>query len=398
MRAILRLRTVLFAGGLWLVTAEAFAQNTTEPVTLNAPVPAPDTIGPRELQNFKLPGTTTRPDTTPAPVVAPPTTRSSDRETQASPATEAAPTRRAAPVRVPTRVAAPPRAPTVSTQPQQSEPALLPSAAPPEPGSEVAAPPAAAIAASPLTDESRPSILPWLLAAAALAAGAILLFWWRRSRPVLADGPEVEYFAAPEPVPTREPPLLPPPPLPPPPVVAERKAPAANGLVAARLRPALEIGVHPLRCLVDDNSVTIEFEVELFNAGTAPARAVLAEASLLNASATQDNELANFFAHPMGAGDRLDVIPPMKRISLTSRVVAPRGAVQEYELAGRKSFVPVLAFNAHYEWSGGKGQTSAAYLVGRETRGDKLGPLRLDQGAREYRGLDARTLPSSLRT
>jgi hypothetical protein len=59
--------------------------------------------------------------------------------------------------------------------------------------------------------------------------------------------------------------------------------------------------------------------------------------------------------------------------------------------------VPVIAFNALYEWSGGKGQTSAAYLVGRETSGDKLGPVRLDQGAREVRKLSARALPTALR-
>ena len=42
--------------------------------------------------------------------------------------------------------------------------------------------------------------------------------------------------------------------------------------------------------------------------------------------------------------------------------------------------MPLIAFNALYEWGGGKGQTSAAYLVGRETEGEKLGPLRLDIG------------------
>jgi hypothetical protein len=183
-------------------------------------------------------------------------------------------------------------------------------------------------------------------------------------------------------------------------IVTSRLRPAAppSGVVASRLRPALELGFHPLRCQVDDNQVAIEFELELFNAGTAPARAVLAEASLLNASATQEQDLAIFFANPQGFGERLDVIPPMKRVSFRSQVVAPRGAVQEYELAGRKTFVPVIAFNALYEWSGGKAQSSAAYLVGRDTQQDKLGPLRLDQGAREYQGLGARPLPSVVRT
>jgi len=156
--------------------------------------------------------------------------------------------------------------------------------------------------------------------------------------------------------------------------------------------------VRPLRCVVDDQQVTIEFELELFNSGAAPARAIHAEASLINASATQDQELAAFFANASAAADRLDVIPPMKRIALTSRVVAPRSAIREYELAGRKSFVPLIAFNAVYEWSSGTAQTSAAYLVGRETNGEKLGPLRLDLGPRELNGLGARALPVGVRS
>jgi hypothetical protein len=156
--------------------------------------------------------------------------------------------------------------------------------------------------------------------------------------------------------------------------------------------------MQPLRCLIEDSQVTIEFEVELFNAGTAPARAVLAEASLLNAGAAQDQELATFFANPVGEGERMDAIPPMRRVTITSRVVAPRSAIQEYELAGRKAFVPLIAFNVLYEWSGGKGQSSLAYLVGRETNSDKLGPLRLDNGARDVRGLGARPLPVAVRT
>jgi hypothetical protein len=124
----------------------------------------------------------------------------------------------------------------------------------------------------------------------------------------------------------------------------------------------------------------------------------MAEASLFNASATQDQELATFFARSVGEGDRIDSIPPMKRMTFVSQVVAPRAAIQEYELGGRKAFVPVLAFNAQYEWSGGKGQSSLAFLLGRETRSDKLGPLHLDGGHHEVRGLGARVLPAAVRT
>lgn len=260
-------------------------------------------------------------------------------------------------------------------------------------------------------------MLPWLFAAIALAAGALFLLWRRRAREALVGGTEFDLFTAPEPTPAPPPPrpaapeplfdlfAAPDPtpalqPTPQPVVKAPPKpaAPAASGIVASRLRPALELNVQPLSCLVEDSQVTIEFELELFNSGTAPARAVLAEASLLNAGETQDHQLAGFFAHPVGAGQRLDSIPPMKRVNLTSRVVAPRAAIQEYELAGRKAFVPVIAFNALYEWSGGNAQTSAAYLVGRQTKSDKLGPLRLDMGARAFNGLAARPLPAGLRT
>jgi hypothetical protein len=244
-----------------------------------------------------------------------------------------------------------------------------------------------------LAPEHKLSILPWLIAALALAGGTIFLLRRRRQSEVVAGGPQYDLLLAPEPAPAPAP-ELPPVPAPPPPQVAGR----AKGIVASKLRPSIEIGMQPLRCLIEDSQITIEFEVELFNAGTAPARAVLAEASLLNAGASEDQELAAFFANPVGAGQRMDSIDPMKRVTLTSQVVAPRAAVQEYELAGRKAFVPVIAFNALYEWSGGKAQSSLAYLIGRDTGREKLGPLRLDNSSREVRGLGARPLPTGVRT
>jgi hypothetical protein len=259
-------------------------------------------------------------------------------------------------------------------------------------------------APQPTTDTGTPaagndlSILPWILAALALAGGTLFLLWRRRPRGALAAGTEFDLFVPQEPAPAPAPQPRAPAPEPAPGPAAKRAAPPSNGIVASRLRPSLEIGMQPLRCLVEDDTVTIEFEVELFNAGTAPARAVLAEASLLNASAADGQELAAFFANPAGAGERIDAIAPMKRLAITSQVVAPRSTIQEYELGGRKSFVPVVAFNALYEGSGGKAQSSVAYLVGRETNGDKLGPLHLDAGKREFRGLGARPLPTGVRT
>ena len=391
----------------------AAAPYSTGAQTTNTP--ATDAIGPRELQNFSLPGTATRPPATteqPAPATnAPPA--------QSSPA-EVAPARvrRIAENRQPPRQTATQSSASKSTPVAQAPaPQLVapsPQRAGPQPAPESAASEPPPITLAPESDH-RLTILPRLIAALVLAGGIGFLLWRRRPREALAGAGEIDLFAVPEPEPA--PPAvrwMPPPaaeqpepapaPVPrwmPPPATTEPQTfePAAKrGIVASRLRPSLEIGVRPLRCLVEDSQVTLEFELDLFNAGTAPARAVLAEASLLNASATQEQDLAAFFSRPAHEGERLDASPPMKRMTMTSQVVAPRAAIQEYDLGGRKAFVPVMAFNALYEWSGGKGQTTAAYLVGRDTNGEKLAPLRLETGRREVRGLAARPLPTGVRS
>jgi len=410
MRAILRWKSVLLVSGLWLVPASALAQNTTEPATTNTP--PTDTVGPRELQNFSLPGTTTRPaeQAPAAPAVPAPQPRTeSSTPVAESPAGKTA--------RRTISRETPPQAPAAATVPGPLAKAPGASAAPllPVGNSATAAlqpslgPPSVPQQAQPtatLAPERKIDFLPWLAAALALAAGAGLLLWWRRSREAYAAaGVEFDLLAPADPTPEPQP--QPQPQARPTPSRAPAAEPATRpparpsapvGIVASRLRPSIEIGVQPLRCVANEDQVSVEFEIELFNAGTAPARAVLAEASLLNAGATQERELTNFFANPVGAGNRLDAIPPLRRITLKSQVVAPRAAIQEYAVGGRKAFVPVIAFNALYEWSGGKGQTSAAYLVGRETGREKLGPLHIDEGAREYYGLGAHQLPTALRT
>ena len=64
---------------------------------------------------------------------------------------------------------------------------------------------------------------------------------------------------------------------------------------------------------------------------------------------------------------------------IASQVVAPRAAgAANMKLAGARLFVPLIGFNALYRWGSGEGQTSASFLVGRDDRGEKLAPLRLD--------------------
>jgi hypothetical protein len=439
MKAILRASAVFVAAALAAAPASSLAQTapvqTPTPTPTPTPSPAPTSnstspvaIGPSELQNFNLKGTVTRQaDQPPVATPARPQTAPVRPPSLGSSATRPPQSRNAE------RATAPSASRSTTTTEQSVSSNITP---PP-----VESQPAPALQ-QPLTPISRPvsapaeasnpfsqiSLWPWIAATLALAAAVGFLLWRRSQREPIYEGgqydllvpaaPEPEPAPAPAPAPVQRAPApalarAPEPksedaPTPafawrpsstPSGTVTTRLKPARpSGIVASSLRPALELAFHPLSCLVDDDEVAIEFELELFNAGTAPARAIFAEASLLNASATQDAELAAFFQNAHGKGEPVDVIPPMKRMSFRSRVVAPRAAVHEYELAGRKTFVPVIAFNALYEWSGGKAQSSAAYIVGRDTQQDKLGPLRLDQGAREFSGLGARPLPSGVRT
>jgi hypothetical protein len=159
----------------------------------------------------------------------------------------------------------------------------------------------------------------------------------------------------------------------------------------------VDFGFQPLRCIVEDHQITVEFELELMNSGNAPARAVLVEATLFNAGPNQEAEIGAFFASPVGEGERINAIQPMKRMTLRPKVSIPRELVQVFEVGGKQAFVPVIAFNALYRWPSGEGQSSVSYLIGRDTQGDKLTPIRLDLGPRIFRGLGSRLLPTALR-
>jgi hypothetical protein len=406
MKAVRRVWLALVAGALWLSPAAALAQQAPPPDT--ATPAAPDAVGPRALQNFSLNGTVTQPA---APSPAPTPRRDANPATQPTASAtgqqkppiegDAVPAKQAR-VKV---AAAPPPTPVsqVAAQPARQPPASAPAIAAVETPSGGAESAPVSPAASPgFAPDSLPAaaslapghgfpLLPWLLAALALGAGGAFLFWRNRSRMAFAGMPEVDAFIAPEPAPA--------PPAPPSAAPKARPAPApsAAGIVSTRLRPWIEIGFQPHRCVLDDEKVTLEFDIELFNSGSAPARAVLVEASLFNAGATQEQDVATFFANPVGEGDRIAVIPPLQRFAVRTQVSTPRAQVLAYELAGRQMFVPVIAFNALYEWSGGTGQTSAAYLLGRASNGDKMAPFRLDLGPRIFRGLAGRVLPGGVR-
>ena len=130
--------------------------------------------------------------------------------------------------------------------------------------------------------------------------------------------------------------------------------------------------------------------MSLFNSGSAPARAILLEASLFNAGPQQDVQIRGFFENPKAEGNRIATIAPLQRFSINTAVTLPRDQISPLLIEGRPLLVPMIGFNVLYSWSSGKGQSSASYLVGKQTGGEKLAPFRLDVGARMFRGLVAR--------
>jgi len=350
-------------------------------------------VGPPQLSNFSLNGTVTRAAPAPAPVRRQP---SAERPAPAAASTQ--PTPRREPVRTAaapsqrTEAAAARQPPEARPQPQPSIPA--PVVEEPAAKSAVADPPAAVAAAPADVASGQPSrgapILPWIIAAlAALGAAAWFFLQRNRSRESYAGISSFDLEAPPEPAsepaqPRVAPQLGPAAPKPAPPPAAP------TGIVSTRLRPWLEIEFKPDRAVVDDNRAAVAFEIFVVNSGSVPARDVLLEASLFNAGPVQDQQIQLFFDNPVAQGDRIPVIAPLQRVSVNTAVFLARDQVRPIEIEGRQLFVPMVAFNALYGWSGGEGQTSASYLVGRKTDGDKLAPLRLDLGPRIFRGLDAR--------
>ena len=416
MRAVSRWGNALLGAALALAPATAFAQQGPA----SPPAAAPDSVGPGSLQNFSLSGTVTRAADQPA---AEPAAKKPQPKTQAA-APAAPPPRKPSVAAAPSPASVqstavrsrptppPPRTSDVTPQPQPSSSAA--EALPKLDSAAVAAPPAPAPAAAPVfapppssggtpAPASPFGLFPWLLAALVLGAGGALLFWRNRVRHAVPSGPMFDLFAPVEPAPgaEAEPKTVPPPPAPkpapPPPAAAPKPVAPVASRVVSSLRPWIEIGFQPLRCILEEQLVRVEFEIELFNSGSSPARAVLVEATLINAGPAQDEQIAGFFAKPAGPGERLPVIPPLKRVLLKNQVFVPREQLQAYELAGRALFVPLIAFNVYYQSSGGDAQTSAAYLLGRDTNGEKLAPFRADLGPRIFRGLGARPLPASVR-
>jgi hypothetical protein len=415
------LRLTITALPVALAAALSAAPLPAQNAVQQAP-PSNDTIGPSELRDFSLEGQGTR--AAPPPTVPPPSLP--------QPTTSAPPPRAATALPPPSASSTPtpgstgsnaqpqrpaPRAPSPNPSSSSSVTFSLPSADadPSSPVGTADAPSALGSQPSlaPLTppesasipiDSGRP-MWPWLLAAMLAGLGILYYAMRQRARPAHAgpanafDSPppsdrgRLERAAAtpratpPAPVPARPAAALPP------------KPPVSSTLpgmiVSTALRPRLDIQFMPERLIIDNERATIQFAASVFNSGNAPARDVLVEAAMFNAGATQDEEIGAFFAHPVGRGERIAELLPLKSINLRSEVVLPTRSLRVFDVEGRKLFVPLIGFNALYGWSGKEAQTSESFIVGVDTKGDRMGPFRVDTGPRQFRNIAAR--PHSVR-
>lgn len=405
MTAASRLRIAAIAATLALLApaAPSLAQNSAGN--------SAETIGPEQLRNFSLGGNVTRPaepspaparpapeaGRTAAPPAADPPPAAIARQTDPSPATAGSATPRPD---QPSR--------SVTMELPQAAPSDQPAATPGSPGPPLSSQPGLAppvlppVASVPVDDG--PSLLPWL--AAALGLGLAALYYASRKRPALsAPGAAAD----PAPVLDRTPgqaraaaPAAPAPapaaaPAPRPAATGTTPGPAPqagpSGLVSTRLRPMLALQLQPNQLVFDGRSAILRFAIEVANSGNAPARNVLVEAKMFNASPTQDQEIGAFFQHPVAQGERLAEIPAGRSVALASEVSIPADRMRVFELNGRKLFVPLIAFNALYEWIGGEGQTSASFMLGRQTGGEKMGPFHIELGPRIFRSVAAREQP-----
>ena len=417
-RTTLRALGGIAAGVSLALAPPALAQSNDKPVDVTAaPAPSADTVGPSQLQNFNLQGTVTRPADRPAasttsPAVASPAQPApgADNSTESGPSRPPAASGSAVVVRpaiAPSRQqASASQSLAISDTATPSLPLEVRTSTASQPSDIGTAPPPAAS----LGGSERSWSWPWLAALIALIGGGAFMVWSRRGRGRRYGDPSRMAFAGlvpdaevqpapfppalprPDPVPPRAQPAPQPSPVPPPAPKPAPRPPVDDGLIrSTALKPELNFQFVPDRAVVTENEVMLQFDVVLTNSGAAPARDVLVEAKLVPAHAGQDQEIAAFFQQPEATGDRMAGIPPLGKISLKSAVRLPLDQLHSFEVDGRTLFVPLVAFNILFRSSGGEGQASASFLVGRGTDGDeKLAPFRLDLGPRIFRGLSAR--------
>ena len=375
-----------------LLAAPVHAQQADEPAPGGFSLPPSRTAPPvdtrrqgPELDVFRAPATVApppivAPTVTPPPVAVPvpspaqSTTRQPTRPTETRPAptpapsTEPEPTNDSAPI-----PEALPAEPIVN----QTAPAVTP------PPAETPAPTASP--ASPASADTTPWgwIIGGLLALAAIAVAPLLR---RRRSPVEAETVEAELVAHPltAPLPPPAPPPAPvaPPPPPPAPVDTDR-AWIDMQLVVTQARYSLM-------------GVTIAYGLLLHNRGALAAQDVLVRGIIGNGGANQQALLDGFFIGETGLPLHAAVaLAPGETLRLDGELRLAPNQIVPVPMGDRSLLIPIAAFDATYQFNDvedDKGRPARAFIVGQdqEPPAERLAPLRLDQGPRQYRRPAAR--------
>jgi hypothetical protein len=390
-RSLLLAAPLLVATAVHAQQAQDGAPVFTLPPSNAAPASDPARQGP-ELDVFREPATprATPPAVTPTitpppPVVAqpapqsPPPTARPQRTPAAAPAQDRS---------APTPPAAQPQPEAPSTQ----DDAAVLQATPPAAANAVdPAQSAPAPASAPVVQDQSGSALPWIVgiavALAAIAAG--FLFARRRTGTPPRDAAAVP--AAPQPGPPPTPVARPAPPSPP---------PAPEPLATPDPdRPWLDMDLAVTQARFSLLGVTVSYTLILHNRGERPAREVMVRGLLGNGGAQQQALLQGFFSGQDGLPlHSVVAIAPGETQSVSGELRLSPEQIVPVEMGQRSLLIPVAAFDAAYLWgdrdgeAAGTGRTARAFVVGQEQDppADRLAPLRLDQGPRQYRRPAAR--------
>ncbi len=314
-----------------LPSTALIAQETTppaDPPVVETTTPAPDatiSIPPPEAPA----PTEAEPAPTPEPVTEAEATSPAPTRTVTRRTTTRTVSRAPAAVIVPAPVAVAP-APATALPPATVEPLPPPVAQTPPPEVLPETPPAVATTVE--TEDSRDSILPWLLAGL-LLVGALAFFALRRRRTDVFDD---IYEEAPVVAPVAAAPVI---------------AETPTG------RPELELEMRPVRAGVSGDDARVEFQLTVGNRGPVAAEDVRISTWMLASGAT---EAERALIEPRDHADT----PPVTIGAGEARTVEASVALPTSEVEG-DAVLPVVVADARYRLpDGSEGRTSASFAVG----------------------------------
>lgn len=373
-----------------LLAAPVHAQQAEEPAPGGFSLPPSRTAPPvdtrrqgPELDVFRAPATVASPPIV-APTVTPPpvsvpvpspaqsTTRQPTRPTETRPAPTPAPSTEPEP----TNDSAPtPEAPTAEPVVNEATTTVtLPPAVTPAP---------TASPASPASADTTPWgwIIAGLLALATIAAALLLR---RRRPPIEVDAVEEE--------PVEQPRAAPPPQPSPPPAPVAPPSPAPVDTDRAWIDMQLVVTQARYSLM----GVTIAYGLLLHNRGALAAQDVLVRGIIGNGGANQQALLDGFFIGETGLPLHAAVaLAPGETLRLDGELRLAPNQIVPVPMGDRSLLIPIAAFDATYQFNDvedDKGRTARAFIVGQdqEPPAERLAPLRLDQGPRQYRRPAAR--------